>query len=333
MTITNTMLDALAEYTTISVDTMWPEGALAIKPEKYFENATSNQFHVWFMLNKDPSLMPEAIETAKKFGYSPEKREDFVQRVINYASAILGRNMLKIIKGRCLSQTNVVYAYDTQKTIECAEGYIKAYEDLGVSRDNVMIKLPATYQALKAAEVLKGKNIKCLGTMVHSLPQAIASAEVGCAAISTYVDELDANLDPSLLKEYEDLEDNYGWALSRDVHYYYRAYGIKTRNITAAMIGLDSTVGLAGVDEMTIPLPCMQKLASTPAPSNFQRRMPAVVSVEDAPPKESYMLDQVKFEKAISDNKIATARISDAMETFVKYDGLTRQMINDVLGA
>ncbi|KAK9455017.1 hypothetical protein V1511DRAFT_499192 [Dipodascopsis uninucleata] len=330
MTITKTLLDAVAEYTTISVDSMWPEGALSIKPAGYFENATSNQFHIWYMFNKQPSLVNDAIGFAKEFGHS-EEDEDFIDQVIYYAAAILGRDMLKLIKGCCLSQTNPAFAYDTEKTVASAQGFIKAYNDLGVPTEKVIIKVPSTFQALTAATILKTKGIKTLGTMVHSLAQGIAAAEAGCVAISTYVDELAANIDTSLLKEYDDLEENYGWALTRDIHNYYRAYGIKTRNVAAAMIGVDVTVGLTGIDEMTIPLPCLEKLAGTPAPADFKPRIPAVVDIKDAPPKDSFMNDQAKLDKAIAENKVATFRIKDAIATFVKYDGFTRDIISQAL--
>ncbi|KAK9349792.1 hypothetical protein V1505DRAFT_351075 [Lipomyces doorenjongii] len=331
MTVSKTMLDAIAEHTTISVDTMWPEGALAIKPAGYFGNATSNQFHIWHMFNKKPSLIQEAIDCAKKFGYSAEDKEEFVEQVINYAAAILGRDMLKIVKGCSLSQTNPEFAYDTEKTIASAEGLIKAYNNLSVPTEKVIIKVPATFQALEAAAVLKSKGIKTLGTMVHSLAQGIAAAEAGCVAISTYVDELAANIDVSLLKEYDNLEDNYGWALTRDIHNYYRAYGIKTRNIAAAMIGLDVTMGLTGIDEMTIPISCLEKLATTPAPADFTRRLASTISIEDTPLEDKFMHDQAKLEAAIAANKVATFRIGDAIATFEKYDSLTRQMIAAVI--
>ncbi|KAK9334785.1 hypothetical protein V1521DRAFT_441874 [Lipomyces starkeyi] len=283
------------------------------------------------MFNKKPSLMQEAIDYAKKFGYSVEEKENFVQQVIYFAAAILGRDMLKIVKGCCLSQTNPAFAYDTEKTIASAEGFIKAYNKLGVPTEKVIIKVPSTFQALEAATILKTKGIKTLGTMVHSLAQGIAAAEAGCVAISTYVDELAANIDVSLLKEYDNLEDNYGWALTHDIHNYYRAYGIKTRNIAAAMIGLDVTIGLAGIDEMTIPIPCMEKLASTAAPADFVPRLPSTVRVEDAPPEDKFMHDQAKLEAAIAGNKAATFRIADAIATFKKYDSLTREMIMEAI--
>ncbi|KAK9450515.1 uncharacterized protein V1518DRAFT_214568 [Limtongia smithiae] len=333
MTVTKTMLDAIAEHTVLSVDSMWPEGSLAIKPAKYFDNATSNQFHIWYMFNKKPELIQEAIACVKKFTAVKESdKEEFIQEVINYAAALLGKGMLEVVSGHCLTQTNPSFAYDTTKTVASAVAFMKAYEDLGVPKDKVIIKIPTTFEGLKAIQELTTVyGIKTLGTMIHSLPQAIAAAEAGAFAISTYVDELAANLDTSLLKEYDDLEENYGWALTRDVHYYYRAYGVKTLNVAAAMIGAGVTIGLAGIDGMTIPIPCLEMLAKMPAPVDFKPRMPKVVTPEEAPAKETYVDDKEKFNTAVFSNKMAKFRIEDAIATFVEYDGRTRKMIADVL--
>lgn len=283
------------------------------------------------MLQKKPEILQEAIVLAKKFCPEPESEAALIQEIINYAAALCGKGMLPLIKGCCLTQTNPYFAYDTDATVKSAEAYIKAYNNIGVPTEKVIIKLPATYEALKAAQILKTKGIKTLGTVVHSLEQAIAAAEAGCVAISPYVDELDANIDVSLLKEYDNMEDNYGWALTRDIHYYYRAHGIKCLNIAAAMISLNTTTNLAGVDEMTIPLPCLEKLVKAPAPENFTPRLPATVSKEDAPAEQSFMNEEGKLQKAVAANKTATARISGALSTFQKFDDLTRKLVKEYL--
>lgn len=90
------------------------------------------------------------------------------------------------IKGRVLLQTLPSYAYNTEKTVEHARAYAREFESVGISKDRLCIKIPATGPALSACPILLKEGIRTLGTAVFSVHQAVAASQAGCLYISPY---------------------------------------------------------------------------------------------------------------------------------------------------
>ncbi|ODV86118.1 hypothetical protein CANARDRAFT_189434, partial [[Candida] arabinofermentans NRRL YB-2248] len=228
----------------------------------------------------------------------------------------IGRNQLSGIKGCVLSQVSPDLSKDTEATYKEAKSIIAAYEDIEVDRSKVIIKLATTWETMQAAKLLAAENIKTLGTVVHTLEQAILAAEAGCVAISPYVDDLSVNLDPSSYVKFP-VEENYGVNLAIKIHKYYKAHGIKTIICVAATIGINSVLALSGVDEITLPVPCLNKILNTPLPDNI--KLPALkktYTVEEAGEKVSYWNDEDGYKAAVAANPIAVDRIEFACSTF-----------------
>ena len=57
----------------------------------------------------------------------------------------------------------------------------------GISSDRVLIKIAATWEGIKAAQVLESEGIQCNLTLLFSLTQAIACAEAKAYLISPFV--------------------------------------------------------------------------------------------------------------------------------------------------
>ena len=64
---------------------------------------------------------------------------------------------------------------------------IALYEDAGIGRERVLIKLASTWEGIRAAEVLQKEGIHCNLTLLFSLAQAVACAEAGAQLISPFV--------------------------------------------------------------------------------------------------------------------------------------------------
>ncbi|KAH3663538.1 hypothetical protein OGAPHI_004939 [Ogataea philodendri] len=336
-----TVYDEVSKYTQISLDTMSQEDKeFFIK--KYnieFLNATSNQAICFANWQSHQEVIYEAIEIVnKKFGSSVPKTAsasnfaEYVEAVKVYAVAISGRNQLKGLKGCVLSQVSPEDYQDAEKTYVAAKKIIDAYEDLGVDRSKVIIKIGVSWESMQAAKKLFNQDkIQILGTMIHSMEQAILAAEADCVAISAYVDELDYNLDPSSYKDVP-LSEHYGYNLSVDIHKYYRAYDIKTVNCVAAQIGIFPTLALAGVDEMTLPPVTLTKILNTPLPADYKGpQLKQKYTPEEAGPKESYFSDKDTFYKKLNANATALKRINGARNTFLKFNSKANDLIKTVL--
>ena len=62
------------------------------------------------------------------------------------------------------------------------------YEEEGISKDRVLIKLSSTWEGIQAAKALEFQyQIHCNLTLLFSMAQAIACAEAGVTLISPFV--------------------------------------------------------------------------------------------------------------------------------------------------
>ena len=60
------------------------------------------------------------------------------------------------------------------------------YEEAGVPRQRVLVKLAATWEGLKAAEELEKEGIRCNLTLIFGFVQAVAAAQMGATLISPF---------------------------------------------------------------------------------------------------------------------------------------------------
>jgi transaldolase len=81
------------------------------------------------------------------------------------------------VHGRISTEVNARLSFNTEASIIKARELIALYEEKGISKDRVLIKLAATWQGIRAAEVLEKEGINCNLTLLFSFAQARACAD------------------------------------------------------------------------------------------------------------------------------------------------------------
>lgn len=71
------------------------------------------------------------------------------------------------------------------------EGMVKEAEELNKIHKNIVIKIPMTFDGLKAVSYLKSKNIKTNVTLIFSSTQALLAARAGATYVSPFLGRLD----------------------------------------------------------------------------------------------------------------------------------------------
>ncbi len=114
--------------------------------------------------------------------------------------------------------------------------------ELAKIASNVVVKLPMTWEGIKACKRLSENNIPVNITLCFSANQAILAAKVGAAYVSPFIGRLDdSNLDGvKLIREIKTIYSNYGFATK------ILAASIRTKNHI-------SQSAIAGADIATIP--------------------------------------------------------------------------------
>ncbi len=99
-----------------------------------------------------------------------------------------GRDFFEVLKDICAVVTGPVSA---EVTATDTDGMIKEGEKLARIADNITIKLPMTWDGLKACRHFSSKNIMTNVTLCFSAPQALLAAKAGATFVSPFVGRLD----------------------------------------------------------------------------------------------------------------------------------------------
>ena len=194
-------------------------------------------------------LIDEAVAYAKQ--QSNDKKQQLIDAEDKLAVNI-GLEILKIVPGRISTEVDARFSYDTQATIKKARKLIKLYNQAGIANERILIKIAATWQGIRAAEVLEKEGINCNLTLLFSQAQARACAEAGVYLISPFVgrilDWYKANTDK---KEYAPHEDP-GVVSVTEIYNYYKQYDYKTVVMGASFRNIGEITELAGCDRLTI---------------------------------------------------------------------------------
>ncbi len=134
-----------------------------------------------------------------------------------------------------------------------AEGMVAEGERLAGLDPHMVVKIPTTYEGLKAIAALSAKGIRVNATLVFSVNQALLVAKAGAAYVSPFVGRLD------------DVGED-GMQLISDIVEVYQNYDFDTEVIVASvrhpMHVVDSA--LLGADIATIPPQVIRKLVAHP---------------------------------------------------------------------
>lgn len=134
-----------------------------------------------------------------------------------------------------------------------AEEMVAQGKELAKIADNIAVKVPLTWDGLKACRTLTGQGTMVNVTLCFSANQALLAAKAGATFISPFIGRLDdINLD--------------GMQLIEDVRTIYDNYAFATEILAASIRNVNqvSEAALVGADIATIPPEILKKLAAHP---------------------------------------------------------------------
>ncbi len=136
---------------------------------------------------------------------------------------------------------------------ENAEGMLKEARELNSWIDNAAIKIPMTWEGLKAVKVCADEGIQTNVTLVFSPNQAILAAKAGATFVSPFIGRLD------------DIGQT-GMDIIESIAQIYTNYGIDTEIIVASIRHPIHVyeAALIGADIATIPPDVLDKMVNHP---------------------------------------------------------------------
>jgi transaldolase len=240
-----------------------------------------------------------------------------------------GKKILAIVPGRVSTEVDARLSYDTTATIAQARGIIKQYDEAGIGRERVLVKIASTWEGIRAAEVLESEGIHCNLTLLFGLHQAIACAEAGVTLISPFVGRILDWYKKDTGKDFHGADDP-GVKSVTTVYNYYKKFGYKTQVMGASFRNIGEITELAGCDLLTISPQLLAELEATVAV------LPRKLSPDAARtlPIEKISVDKATFDAMHAADRMANDKLKEGIEGFsaalVKLETLLAQRLAEL---
>ena len=75
-----------------------------------------------------------------------------VEAALDITCVLFGKEILNIIPGRVSTEVDARFSFNKEASIEKAKRLIALYEELGVDKNRVLIKLASTWEGIQAAK-------------------------------------------------------------------------------------------------------------------------------------------------------------------------------------
>jgi len=291
-------LEQLKKFTTVVADTGDFAAIEKLKPV----DATTN-----------PSLLLKAASSESnaerlKAAFSGSKGD--ISVACDRFAVAIGQEILKVVPGRVSTEVDARLSFDTHACIDRANRLIGLYDEAGIGRDRILIKLASTWEGIRAAEVLEKDGIQTNLTLLFSFAQAVACAEAGVFLISPFVGRIYDWYKKAEGKDYVGAEDPGVQSVSR-IYNYYKANGYKTVVMGASFRNLSQIEELAGCDRLTISPDLLHKLAEDTG--TLQRKL-APGNAGEA--RQS--LTESQFRWASNEDAMATEKLAEGIRQFAR---------------
>ncbi len=314
-------LDQLKQYTTVVADTGNFRQLAQFAPQ----DATTNPSLILKAVQQ-PDYAPLLAETVARQAGQP--LPDIVDQVL----VRFGLEILKVVPGRVSTEVDARLSFDTAATVARARQLMKLYAAAGVGPDRVLIKIAATWEGIRAAEVLEREGIRCNLTLLFAFCQAVACGDAGVRLISPFVGRIydwhkkqqGAAWDEAASSGAHDP----GVQSVRAIYNHYKRHGVPTQVMGASFRNTGQVLALAGCDLLTISPELLAQLQASSAPVAPALSLDAARTL-DLPALHYGAAEEAAFRYALNDDAMATEKLAEGIRAFAvdagKLDRLIQQ--------
>mmetsp|Transcript_6636 Transcript_6636/g.9727 ORF Transcript_6636/g.9727 Transcript_6636/m.9727 type:complete len:329 (+) Transcript_6636:81-1067(+) len=295
-------VEQLKKLTTIVADTGDIDAIRKFKPQ----DATTN-----------PSLIFKAATMpayAKLVDEAVHYGKGDLSSVMDVLAVNFGAEITKIVPGYVSTEVDARLSFDTKATIAKARKIIELYKEKGIDKSRILVKIAATWEGIKAAEILEKEGIKCNLTLIFSKAQAVSCAEAGCTLISPFVGRImDWYKKSEAVDGYEPCDDP-GVKSVTEIYNYYKKFGFKTIVMGASFRNTGEVLELAGCDRLTISPKLLEQLSNDTV--KVVQKLDATKSTAEG--MEKIDMDENIFRWMMNEDAMATEKLAEGIRNFTK---------------
>lgn len=309
-------LEQLQQHTTLVADTGDIEAIRQYTPE----DATTNPS----LILKAVSLPYYQTQLALARDYATTEGGDSQTQLDNASdklAVLIGQEILGIVPGRISTEVDARLSFDSEASIQRAHKIIDLYEQDGIDRKRILIKLASTWEGIQAAAQLEKEGINCNLTLLFSFAQAQACADAGVFLISPFVGRIF-----DWYKKFDGVdsyapEQDPGVLSVQRIFNYYKSHHFNTVVMGASFRNCDQIRQLAGCDRLTISPALMQELADT------EITLPKILDAENTTTADTKnRLDESGFRWENNADPMATEKLGEGIRLFtadqLKLEGI-----------
>lgn len=297
-----TALDVLSEHTVIVADTGDVGAIAAQKPQ----DATTNPSLIFkaAQLPQYSQLVDDALSSS----------EGDIGLAMDKLAVKFGIEISKIVPGNVSTEVDARLSFSTEKTVAKARDLIAMYAEEGVGKDRILIKIAATWEGIKAAEILEKEGIRCNLTLIFGLCQAVACASIGkVTLISPFVGRImDFYKAKQGVDKFAPAEDP-GVISVTNIYNYYKKFGHKTIVMGASFRNSGEIMELCGCDRLTISPGLLDELRSMDG-AGYEKKLGLGAPIYDG--GDEIAMDEETFRWMLNEDEMATEKLAAGIRGF-----------------
>jgi len=300
----NTLIQQLKAHTTVVADT----GELQAIRDFAPEDATTNPSLILKAASSADyaPLLAQLLEQAHNQAGEAEARARWAAEQLTVA---IGTQILAWIPGRISTEVDARLSFDTLATLTTARRLIDLYAQAGVPKERVLIKIAATWEGIRAAEILEQEGVQCNLTLLFSFSQARACAEAGVYLISPFVGRI---LDWHQSRGAGPFsgENDPGVQSVSHIYRYFKQHGYPTVVMGASFRNLEQIRALTGCDRLTISPALLQQLGQQ------RGEWPRQLDYQGAILPRPALLGEAEFRWQLNQDAMATEKLAEGIRAF-----------------
>jgi transaldolase len=312
-------LDQLKQYTTVVADTGNFKQLAQFAPR----DATTNPSLILKAVQQ-PDYAPLLADTVKAHQGEP------LDRIVDHVLVRFGREILKVVPGRVSTEVDARLSFDTAASVARAHHIMALYEDAGIERERVLIKVASTWEGIQAARILQHEGIRCNLTLLFAFCQAVACGEAGVQLISPFVGRIYDWHKKAAGSAWDEAANaganDPGVKSVAQIYTYYKKFGIETEVMGASFRNVGQITALAGCDLLTISPELLAQLQASEAP--LARALDPEAA--QAAPVHAVTYNEASFRYALNEDAMATEKLAEGIRAFAADAARLDKMIEAI---
>ena len=234
----------------------------------------------------------------------------------------VGKEILGVIPGRISTEVDARLSFERDATLQRAQRLIGLYEEAGVGRERVLIKIAATWEGISAARELERQGIQTNLTLLFSFAQAQACADAGVFLISPFVGRIYDWYKKAEGRDFTGSDDPGVQSVAR-IYRYYKSHAFNTVVMGASFRNVGQIEALAGCDRLTISPDLLDQLGQD------QGCLTSLLSGSNCDDARE-TLSEAQFRWKHNEDAMATEKLAEGIRLFARDQEKLERLLADL---